>query len=58
MKIRVSKFPGLLSTAALGLLAAPLAGGAARAEGPDATVSLSKLDITHGVDPNHPTSST
>ena len=48
--IPVTKFPRLLATAALGaLLTVPLAGGAAHAEGPDATISLGKLDITHGV---------
>jgi len=50
MKSRVAKSPKLLATAALGaLLAVPLATGAARAEGRDASVNLSKLDITHGV---------
>lgn len=50
MKGRVTKFSGLLASAALGaLMTVPLAGGVARAEGPDATVSLAKVDITHGV---------
>ena len=50
MMIPVTKFPRLLATAALGaLLTVPLAGGVAHAEGPDATISLGKLDITHGV---------
>jgi hypothetical protein len=50
MKSRVAKSPKLFATAALGaLLAVPLATGAARAEGHDASVNLSKLDITHGV---------
>ncbi len=50
MKIHVSKFPRMVSTAALGaLLVVPMANRAAQAEGSDATVSLSKLDIAHGV---------
>jgi hypothetical protein len=50
MKPYKAKFPELLVTVALGaLLTIPLPSGSARAEGSDATVSLSKLDITHGV---------
>jgi hypothetical protein len=50
MKSRVAKSSTLFATAALGAwLAVPLATGSARAEGHDASVNLSKLDINHGV---------